>query len=129
MTVEYSLHNEYTLCESGKAPGGGTLTRYFNFAAATVTTVFREKAEKEAKLQKSGSYGDYVSNSVSVSVAAQMHVQNFSDFDSSREIVFLHKKLEELGGAPPSLEDVLQSADLSLGKEVKVSRPLQLKNG
>jgi hypothetical protein len=129
MMVEYKKYNSYTLEETGETPGGGTLTRYFNYASGTVTTLFREKVEMSEKLQEYSSSGKYVGGMAALALTSQMNVQKFSELDSSQEIVLLHEELKKLGGAPPPLEEVLRTMDLSLGKEVKVSRPLQLRNG
>jgi hypothetical protein len=128
LPMTYTKQNEFTLLETTEVPGGGTLCRYFNFAAATITTIFRERAmEKDSR--SAGSYDGGVSVAIGLALTSQMQIQKFSELDSSREIALLHGELVKRGGAPPPLEDVLQTMDLSLGKEVKVRRPLQLQNG
>lgn len=126
--MTYSKQNDFTLCEKTDVPGGGTLCRYFNFASATITTIFREKAmEKDSKA--AGGYDGGVAVAIGLALTSQMQIQKFSELDSSREVALLHAELERQGGHPPPLEEILQSMDVSLGKDVKISRPLQLKNG
>jgi hypothetical protein len=123
--ADYSKYNDYTLAEEG-AVAGGTLTRHFNFAAATVTTIFQAKTVETQTLRAYGSDGG-VSAGVGVAMTSQMQVHKFSELDCAREVVILHAKLVELGGTPPPLEEILGSMNVTLGKDVKVGKPFQLK--
>ena len=123
--VEYSKYSDYTLCETGDV-AGGTLTRQFNFASGTITTVFREQAERSQTQKEWRSDMTTVSDAVSVALTSQMQIQKFSELDSLAEVIILHKKLQDLGGTPPPLEDIIQ-VSTTLGKDVKIGRPLQLK--
>lgn len=121
----YSKEDDYTLLATSDVPGGGKLCRYFNFAAGEITTVFREKAEM--KNTEGQSYREYpISTSVSVALSSQMSARKFSELDSFNEVALLHKKLVELKGSPPPLEDIINTA-ITTGKDVRVGRPLQLK--
>ncbi|MBI1216826.1 MAG: hypothetical protein GC185_13565 [Alphaproteobacteria bacterium] len=112
--TEYQKEDDYTLLVTNDVPGaGGTLCRYFNFAAESVTTIYNAKSEM-TKSMKAGSYDGGVSVAVSTALTSQMTVQKFSDFDSDREIELMREKLVEKGGTPPS-ED--------MGKSRKVPRP------
>jgi hypothetical protein len=119
---QYSKHTDYTLMESADLPAGGSITRMFNFAAATVTTIFQQKADRHEQ-QKSWINGASVSvsDAVSVALTSQMQVQKFSEFDSLIELQLMHRKLVELKGKPPALEEVLPPC---LNKNF---RPAQLK--
>jgi hypothetical protein len=105
---QYSKYTDYTLMETADLPNGGSITRMFNFAAATVTTIFQQKADRHEQ-QKSWINGASVavSDAVSVALTSQMQVQKFSEFDTTVELELMHKKLRELKGTPPPLEDVL----------------------
>lgn len=72
-----------------------SIARIFNFKAAQVTTIARE----------------WISGSAGNTIHSQLDVRNFSEIDSKDEIREMHKKLVELGGTPPAIDDILpQSA-------------------
>ncbi|MCC7037460.1 MAG: hypothetical protein IT560_09170 [Alphaproteobacteria bacterium] len=72
-----------------------SIARIFNFKAAQVTTIARE----------------WISGSAGNTLHSQLDVHNFSEIDSKDEIREMHKKLVELGGTPPAIDDILpQSA-------------------
>lgn len=104
--TEYRKEDDYTLRVTNRVPGAeGTLCRYFNFAAAQVTSIFSAKVEKEDH-RKEGYSNPAVATSVSVALTSQMQVQNFGDFDSDVEIEMMREKLVELGGKPPATDIV-----------------------
>lgn len=70
----------------------------FNFFARQV------KTEQIESLYVSGT-SDGVGRSAQQNLATS--VQGFDDLSSSLEVKFMHEKLVELGGKPPSLEDIL----------------------
>lgn len=122
----YTKEDDYTLLAVSNVPDGGKLCRYFNFAAGEITTLFREKAQLNEKQREYGN-GYAVSNAVAVALTSQMSVRKFSELDSFNEISLMHKELEKLGGHPPALEDIINTA-VATGKDVKIGRPLQLKS-
>ena len=63
---------------------------------------------------------------VSTALTSQMSVRKFSELDSFNEVALLHKKLVDLKGYPPPLEDIINTA-VATGKDLKIGRPLQLK--
>lgn len=105
MPTQYTKQNPYTLMATDEVPGGGTLSRYFNFAAGQVITIFREKAEMKENIKAYQSSGG---NAVAASVAltSQIHVQKFSEFDSTAEIEMMHAELVRRGGKPPPLNEL-----------------------
>lgn len=123
--MSYRKENEFTLSDTLETPGGGTLTRYFNFASATITTVFREKIYEKDSI-KNSSTGGGAGIAIGAALTSQMHVQKFSELDSLHEVTVLHKELEKHGGHPPPLEDLL-AMNVTTGKDIKASRALQLK--
>lgn len=104
--TEYTKEDDYTLLATSKLPTGGTLCRYFNFAAGQITTVFIQRADAE---KENTQYHHGVSTSVSVSTAltSQMQIQNFSSLDYTAELEQMHKILKEKGGNPPALDEKL----------------------
>lgn len=100
MATSYDMEDDYTLRVTSAMKSGGTLSRYFNFAAEQVTTVYERK--EQMKDQYRG-YGDGASTSVSVALASELHVQKFSELDSLLEVEMMHAKLKDLGGKPPAL--------------------------
>lgn len=105
MPTKYSKENPYTLLAVDEVPDGGTLSRFFNFAAEQVTTIYREKAELKDSVKTYQSAGG---NAVAASVAltSQFHVQKFSEFDSAVEIEMMHAELVRRGGKPPALNEL-----------------------
>jgi len=73
------------------------LMRIFNFRSAQITTIAQQASYV---ISTSGNGGSGAANST------QMSVQNFDDVQSQLEIELMHAKLKELGGKPPSLEDL-----------------------
>jgi hypothetical protein len=126
--MAYTKTNDYTLCETTPVPGTqGSLTRWFNFASCTVTTLYREKAEMQHNQKERFTGSDYaVSSAVSVALSSQMQVQRFCELDSMKEVELLHKELVRQGGTPPSLDEILNTT-MELRKDVQVGRALQLK--
>jgi len=110
MEENFTKLNDYTLqvTQDMTAPdidpryyehrAASTLTRLFNFRAAQVTTILNQGSMVAGYSSSQGGAG--------VSSSAQMFVQNFDDIQSQLEIDFMHKKLKELGGTPPALEDL-----------------------
>jgi len=96
--TDYKKINEYTLSVRDDVLGTeGHMTRVFNFAAATVTTIYREKAEMSEKR----GYESAPAVAVSVALTSQLHIHKFSDFDSDAEIELMRQQLVRLGGRPP----------------------------
>jgi alkyl hydroperoxide reductase subunit AhpF len=105
--TEYAKEDDYTLRAIQNLPTGGTLSRYFNFAAGQIVTIFSQKAEMSDKIQSSR-YSEYpVATSVSTALTSQMHVQNFSSLDYTAELEQMHAILKEQGGNPPALDEKL----------------------
>ncbi len=127
--MTYSKSNDYTLCETTPIEGtDATLTRWFNFAACTVTTLYREKAQLSEKYKEYAGNGGYaLAAAGSVALSSQMQVQKFSELDSLKEIEILHKELTTLGGHPPALDEILNTTT-ELRKDLRVGPPLQLKS-
>lgn len=125
--TRYTKEDDYTLLATSEVPDGGKLCRYFNFAAGEITTIYREKAEMQ--VEKTSGYSSTANVSVSVSTAltSQMSVRKFSELDSFNEVALLHKKLVDLKGNPPPLDDIINTA-VATGKDLKIGRPLQLKS-
>lgn len=102
----YRKEDDYTLLATSDVPGGGTLCRYFNFAAQQVTTLYTQRAELKGEVTKqtysSGNFG--VSQAVSVALTSQMQVQKFSDLDSLAEVELMRAELVSRGGKPPELD-------------------------
>lgn len=94
--AEYKKINDYMLDVTEPfGPGKGTLSRLFNFAAATVTTLYHEKETV------------YYCSDISTALTSQMNIMRFSDFDSVAEIEDMRKILVEKGGKPPELDPML----------------------
>jgi len=123
--MSYRKENEFTLSDTLENPGGGTLTRYFNFASATITTIFREKIYEKDSVKQYNSQGG-AGIAIGAALTSQMQIQKFSELDSLHEVSALHKELETRGGHPPPLEDLL-SMNVTTGKDFKAGRTLQLK--
>lgn len=103
--TRYAKEDDYTLLVTNDFPGGGTLSRYFNFAAEQVTTIFSQKAEKE--LSQKEYYGNAaVSSAVSVALTSQMQIQKFSELDSQAEVERMREELIRLEGKPPVKDDM-----------------------
>lgn len=98
MPERYRKENDYTLAAVQELPGGGVLTRQFNFASEQVTTIYERKAEKEHSL---GEYSSGKATSVSVALTSQVTIQKFSDLDSQAEVEIMRGKLVEQGGKIP----------------------------
>lgn len=118
MQENFTKINDYTLRQTWeepeqKMPGYSVglkifsrITRTFNFLSAQVTTQTRDITFETRGPDAGGSS----------SVAAQTVVQNFNEFQSDLEIRAMHKKLVELEGRPPELEDVLSARQNLNGK-------------
>jgi hypothetical protein len=101
MSEEFIKENDHTLAVvneetvnhrniSSGGKWGTSLKKTFNFESAQVTTLYREW------IYYGSGYHD-----ASAALTSQMHIQNFSDFDSKAEIERMRAKLKELGGNPP----------------------------
>lgn len=116
MKEELIKLNDYTLIQKTEAPDVtrsgyssglkalSQVTRTFNFLAAQLTTTTRD-ITYEARGSEAGGTS---------AVHTQTFIQNFEDMQSDREIAYMHKKLVELDGKPPALEEVLGN---NLGKK------------
>jgi hypothetical protein len=94
MSEEFTKDNDYTLrieiTHQSQSNFFRGLTRIFNFKAAQVSEIYREW------LTSNGA-----------ALANSMTVRNFSEIESKDEIRDMHKKLVELGGRPPAIDEVL----------------------
>lgn len=110
--IQYTVDNDYTLSEiitrtpeePNSFSGRSVITRTFNFLAQQVTTHVRDSVLGNSGGYKSGGAGN---------VSTAFTQQHFEDFRSDAEIVFMHKKLKELKGNPPPIEDITRG----LGKK------------
>jgi hypothetical protein len=123
--MAYKKENDFTLSDTIETPGGGTLSRVFNFASGTITTVFREKFYEKDTVRAYSSDGG-VGIAIGAALTSQMHVQKFSELDSLHEVAALHAELQRQGGNPPPLEDIV-NVSVATGKDIKASRAFQLK--
>jgi hypothetical protein len=108
--TEYKKEDDYTLLVTNTLPTGGTLSRYFNFAAGQITTLFTQQSnlkEKDSIKQYNSEGGAGISVSVATALTSQMHVQNFSSLDYTAELEQMHKLLKTKGGNPPPLDEKL----------------------
>jgi len=105
--TEYKKVDDYTLLAMSELPAGGTLSRYFNFAAGEVTSIFSQKTEMKEQGEPGYEGAESVSISVSTALTSQMLSKNFSDFDDTHEIERMHALLKEQGGNPPPLNETL----------------------
>lgn len=109
---EFVIDNEYTLSQITQRSlsdkngfsSATVITRTFNFLAQQVTTHVRDTA-----LGDSGGY----SRGGAGGVSSTLTQQHFEEFRSEAEIIYMHKKLVELGGKPPAIAEVLRG----LGKK------------
>lgn len=110
MSTTYHKDSDYTISEVQFAEGTdvrtgssqpvrttSTITRTFNFLSAQLTTRTRAEIYQPR-------YGD---SGASASVATELHIQNFTDLPTLAEVRHMHNKLQELGGNPPPLEEIL----------------------
>lgn len=72
-------------------------TRIFNFLSRQVTTIHRDWMCEGRGSQAGGTSA----------MASHVETQGFDDLPSAEEITVMHRKLCELGGTPPALEDVI----------------------
>lgn len=72
-------------------------TKLFNFLAREVTTIHRDWL-----LEGRGSSAAGTS-----AVTSHTSIQSFDDLSSTAEVAAMHRKLVELGGKPPGLDEVL----------------------
>lgn len=91
-------------------------TRTFNFLSRQVTTIHRDWLFESRGSSAAGTSA----------IATHEKTENFDDLASDAEVKFMHKKLVELGGTPPSLEEVLPN---SLGKKSSGLRSLSRPEG
>ncbi|MDP2206726.1 MAG: hypothetical protein Q8K65_10530 [Alphaproteobacteria bacterium] len=110
--IKYSVDNDYTLSETtlrtpdeaNSFSGRTVMTRTFNFLAQQVTTHVRDSVVGNSGGYKNGGAGG---------ISTALTQQHFEEFRSDAEIVFMHKKLKELKGNPPPLEEITRG----LGKK------------
>lgn len=100
MATQYAKEDDYTLLVTNTLPDGGTLSRFFNFAAEQVTTIYGNTVQKESTIKPNYS-SQSGSTSVSVAVTSQMALQKFREFDNETEIRFMFDKLVGLKRKPP----------------------------
>ncbi|MCE9507804.1 MAG: hypothetical protein K8R48_05740 [Alphaproteobacteria bacterium] len=108
--TEYTQLDDYTLLATQNLPTGGTLSRYFNFAAGQIVTLFTQRSEMKDSAEKStysSEGGVAVSVAVSTALTSQMQIQNFSSLDSTVELEQMHAILKQKGGNPPPLDEKL----------------------
>ena len=106
--TEYAKEDDYTLLVTNTLPTGGTLCRYFNFAAGQITTIFTKQSDlkdKESIRAYASEGGAGISVSVSTALTSQMQTQNFTSLDYTAELEQLHKILKDKGGNPPPLDE------------------------
>lgn len=88
----YEKINDYTLSvvtDFGRMYSADPeLRRIFNFRAQQVTTIYSMR--------------------YSQTVSSNMHIQNFSEFDSLDEVEQMRKKLLEMNGTPPLVGEPLR---------------------
>lgn len=111
----YRMLNDYTikatddLTESREEWGQPRLSRIFNFRARQITTLYERGGTREFQIPRGGS-SFATETGYTAAVAGAMQIQNFSDLESGDEVAEMHKKLADLGGNPPPLEEVLPNA-------------------
>lgn len=91
-------------------------SRTFNFLSRQVTTIHRDWLYESRGSSAAGT----------AAIATHEKTENFDDLASDAEVKFMHKKLVELGGTPPSLDEVLAN---SLGKKSGGLRSLSRPEG
>ncbi|MBI1214453.1 MAG: hypothetical protein GC185_01380 [Alphaproteobacteria bacterium] len=108
---EFSLANAYTLDvtrseetilsnrQDYPVVSLSSITRSFNFAARQVITRTRDVVYQEGGYKYGGSGG----------VSTTLNIQSFEDVPAPDEIAAMHKKLTEMGGSPPPLDEVLNT--------------------
>ena len=82
--------------EVGEVKYTSSITRTFNFLSEQVTTIARDVTAQAGGYKSGGSSA----------VTQSMTIENFSDFDSTREIEAMHKALVNSGGTPPPLDEL-----------------------
>lgn len=115
-TEQFVKDNDYTLSviTTRNIPVGSfssisRVTRTFNFLAQQVTT-----ATYDAVLGNSGGYKTGGTSGISTTLGQQ----HFTEFRTMAEVILMHKKLRDLKGHPPPLEDITGD----LGKSKKPAR-------
>lgn len=91
-------------------------SRTFNFLSRQVTTIHRDWLYESRGGEAAGS----------AALATHERTESFDDLPSDAEVKFMHQKLVELGGTPPSLEEVLPD---NLGKKSSGLRSLSRPEG
>ncbi len=109
-TTEYHRISDHALEERVKLDGVSTLINLFDFNTEQITTLQRSI------------YWRTGHESITGNVETQTLRQNFNEV-APRAIKFAHKKLVELGGNPPPLEECLPSTDVP---KKKTGGPLKL---
>lgn len=118
--TKYAKEDDYTLRVTNELPTGGTMSRYFNFAAEHITTIFSQKEEIKIQVQKESS-ATYGGNShaaaAAIALTSQMNIENFSSLDSQFEVELMREKLIALKGQPPAQSrHIPGKASLGAGK-------------
>ncbi|MDI1228172.1 MAG: hypothetical protein PSY14_10860 [bacterium] len=72
-------------------------TKLFNFLAREVTTIHRDWLTQSRGSEAGGTSA----------LSSHTSVRSFDDLSSSAEVTAMHAKLVELGGTPPTLDEVL----------------------
>ncbi len=85
MAVRIQKENDYMISTSQSLQSDATLTRTFNFASETVTTLY----------ERIYRYGE------GVALESKMDSKNFSELDSQGEVEMLRAELKKQGGTPP----------------------------
>lgn len=114
MAEKFTMENEYTLGVRRELPSGGTLTREFNFAAETITTLYERVVREKESI--GNSYSTSAAASTSVAVAAQLTEKKFSELDSLAEVEIMREKLRSLGGNPPQSDTKQKIAPAKLSQ-------------
>ncbi len=85
MPIKIVKDGDYMISTVQDLPSDGRLTRTFNFASETLTTLY-ERVYR---------YGE------AVDLASQLQTRNFSELDSQAEVEIMRKELQKQGGTPP----------------------------
>lgn len=106
MATSFRKEDDYTLLVFSESRGGGTISRYFNFAAQQVTTLYERKEQLTDRQSSTYGASGSVATTAAVALASEMTVQKFSELDSLAEVRLMREALIGLKGNPPELDDV-----------------------
>ncbi|MBI1214454.1 MAG: hypothetical protein GC185_01385 [Alphaproteobacteria bacterium] len=87
--------------------GAPRLSRIFNFEARQLITLYERGGTQDFSIP--GRYGNTTGKSAAVT--SDLQVQNFSELDTTAELARMHKKLKDMGGKPPSIDDLAGQLD------------------